>query len=379
MKILVTADYFLPTKRGGGPIRSLVNFADRFGGEHEIYLVTRDRDAPNESAYKDIQSGQWNDLGNAKVRYLSPQEPMRKVLCEIVNEIAPETIYMNSLFSPLTRAVLLNRRFKSTLPRAMLLLAVRGELNPGALEIKPIRKRVFIELGKRIGVFRNVRFHASSNDEASVTKKHFPKNDSVVAMNVPAPVMGTERHRPDGKPRYVFIARVAPIKNLEIALNAIISLRRENASFNGILEIHGNVTDKQYGETIADLVARCGESAKLHGAYQHEQVWEILNEASFSVLPSRGENFAHSIYESAAVGVPFLVSDRTPWTEMAHDGAGWAVPIDDLDGWKNAFAASASMSESDYLKMSKHCIDSAKQMRDLAHQQHDQLFAEHAQ
>lgn len=375
MKLLITADCFLPSTRGTGPVRSLVNFVNKFATDHELFIVTRDRDLGASKPYEQIVHGQWNDVLGAKVRYISDTDGIAQSIQQCARMVNPDAIYMNSVFSPLTRSVLLNA-WRGSIPDCDLLLAVRGELNPGALAFKRVRKYTFLMLGRAIGLFRRVRFQASTPTEQDVTRDWFSKNDIIVAMDIPDPISKPARNRHSGRCRFVFNSRVSPIKNLEIVLNAIESLANRPAGFPGTLEIHGAPSDPEYGETIKARVRRCGDHASYCGPYHHDQIWQILDQANFTVLPSRGENFAHAIYESATAGVPFLISDKTPWTDAANGGAGWVNSPDDQQGWERALMEAVELSESQYLEMSHKSVEAAEHMRDLAHRQHEALFGE---
>ena len=46
------------------------------------------------------------------------------------------------------------------------------------------------------------------------------------------------------------------------------------------------------------------------------------------ILPTLGENFGHVIVEAWTAGCPVLVSDRTPWRQLASHGVGWDVALD---------------------------------------------------
>ena len=51
--------------------------------------------------------------------------------------------------------------------------------------------------------------------------------------------------------------------------------------------------------------------------------------ASLFLLPSHSENFGLAIAEAMAWGVPVVVTDATPWAEIAVHQAGWCVPWPD--------------------------------------------------
>lgn len=51
--------------------------------------------------------------------------------------------------------------------------------------------------------------------------------------------------------------------------------------------------------------------------------------ASLFLLPSHSENFGLTIAEALAHEVPVLVTDATPWTEVARTHCGWCVSWDD--------------------------------------------------
>jgi glycosyltransferase involved in cell wall biosynthesis len=51
--------------------------------------------------------------------------------------------------------------------------------------------------------------------------------------------------------------------------------------------------------------------------------------ASLFLLPSHNENFGLVIAEAMASGVPAVVTDTTPWSELNRNGLGWCVPWKD--------------------------------------------------
>jgi glycosyltransferase involved in cell wall biosynthesis len=49
------------------------------------------------------------------------------------------------------------------------------------------------------------------------------------------------------------------------------------------------------------------------------------------LLPTRGENFGHAIFDALEVGLPVLLSDQTPWRDLERIGAGWSLPLANPD------------------------------------------------
>ena len=80
-------------------------------------------------------------------------------------------------------------------------LAPRGMLGAGALAIKPIKKKVLVA-ARLLGLFRGVRWHASTEVEAGDVRRGLPGSEIHCASNVP-----------------LFVANVLPISagaNLEL-------------------------------------------------------------------------------------------------------------------------------------------------------------------
>ncbi len=65
-----------------------------------------------------------------------------------------------------------------------------------------------------------------------------------------------------------------------------------------------------------------------HGPLPPDRVAEALRANHLLFLPTRSENFGHVILEALAAGCPVLLSDRTPWRNLARAGVGWDLPLD---------------------------------------------------
>ena len=99
-KVLTFIDWFTPAYKAGGPIRSMRNLVEATGNVHDYYIVTGSNDFTETEVLENVTSGIWTDVGKAKVIYLLPDDRSEKRYAELFDEIQPDFIYLNSLFSP---------------------------------------------------------------------------------------------------------------------------------------------------------------------------------------------------------------------------------------------------------------------------------------
>ena len=85
-----------------------------------------------------------------------------------------------------------------------------------------------------------------------------------------------------------------------------------------------------------------------HGPVPPGDIQGAVCRSHFSVLPTRGENFGHSIYEALRIGRPVVISDRTPWHGLDEAGAGWVVPLQSSDAWVRAIQRCVDVDGSQY-------------------------------
>jgi hypothetical protein len=57
------------------------------------------------------------------------------------------------------------------------------------------------------------------------------------------------------------------------------------------------------------------------------EILPLLQKNHLYCLPSQGENFGHSIFESFLIGRPVLISDQTPWLDLNNKNAGWDINL----------------------------------------------------
>ncbi|WBB69867.1 glycosyltransferase family 4 protein [Micromonospora sp. WMMD812] len=321
--MLVTSTFFEPGFRGGGPVRSVAHILDAAAPGVAPILVTRDRDLGATEAYPGL-SGRWVDRGRARVFYLPRRRPRQWYgLWRQLRAARFDLLYVNSLWAPMSLVPILAVRLR-LLRADRVMVAPRGECSPGALSLKSGRKRLFVTGWRRVLRSLGVEFHASTEREAADVRGMFPWATVRINANqtglplepapVPAPVPGPLR--------LVFVGRIAAMKNLALALEALAGVGRPVT-----LDVYGPIEDAAYWRRCEALLAALPPNvrATYRGSLAPSAVLDVFADHDALVLPTLGENFGHVIAESLAASCPVLCSDRTPWTSVLRDGGG-AVP-----------------------------------------------------
>lgn len=149
---------------------------------------------------------------------------------------------------------------------------------------------------------------------------------------------GGERPPPGQHPlRLAFVGTVVPQKGLHVLLRAVRLLEGRQFSLKVIGAFHGN---PGYHEEVRDL-ARADPRVEIVGAMAAADLFAALQEVDLLCLPSQvPETFSLILQESAAAGVPALVSDLgAPADRVAQQGSGRVVPHADPRAWAAAIAA----------------------------------------
>ena len=320
--ILVICDYYLPGFESGGALRTLVNMVDRLGDRFDFRIITRDHDGTFvRTPYTTVNIGEWNRIGNADVYYLSKDQIRSKNLIRLVEEVSPDAIYLNSFFSRLTIFVLtlLKLRRIKQLP---VILAPEGEFSPGALTLSPLKKRLYISQAKILRLLKNFVWKAASESEKKDIETVLGKGlDILVAPNMP-PRMIYQEFEQTAKPvkaaghaRLIFLSRFMRKKNFNWLLEPLGSVNGDIS-----IDIYGTLEEEDYWaecRRIADTLPR-NITIRAKGPVEHENVSATLAKYDFFILPTLGENFGHVFIEALASGCPLIISNTTPWRNLAQ-------------------------------------------------------------
>jgi len=360
MRIFVIADWYLPGWKAGGALRSLANMVEACGDELEFYVVTRDRDVTDSKPYPAITRGEWLQSGNAKVCYLRHLSPIS--LSRLVEDIHPATTYLNSFFSKRSVLALVMHRL-GCLNGTRIVISPHGEFSSGALAIKTLRKRSFLFFVERFNLLKDCQFHVSTQQEKADIVNTFSARHSgafrpanvLVASDIPVlrdAVTPFPVKRP-GEVRFVFLSRISKMKNLDGAFAFL-----QGCTGNIALEIFGPEDDPAYAVRCREAADRLPRNIRLewHGSLTYEEIWTAFEKAHFLLLPTKGENFGHVIFEALCAGRPVLLSDKTPWGSVVDAGAGWCLPLAANERWISTLQHCVDMGDPEY----RQCAESAR-------------------
>jgi len=363
-RILVFCDYFLPSRKGGGGTWTVVNLIDRFCDRYDFFVVTRNHESRTDLApFKSVDSNAWNTIGNARVYYLSSDRITVGTIEKLTNEISPDGIFLNSVFSKPAVTFL---RFRKSLhfTNVPVILAPCGELSQGALSIKRWKKRAFLTFAKAFGLYSGINWKATTSYESEEIRRIFRNSLPHVAADLPPRAILPDflpSHKPPKEPgavKLIYYSRIDQKKNLLFLLDI---LSRVKPGQNVKLTIAGPVDNESYWNKCREKIARLETSISINivGPVSNDEGLKLLAANHFFILPTLGENFGYVILEALAAGCPMLTTDRTIWNDIVRRNAGWSIPLSDTTRWIETIDRCIDMDQANYLSMSKNARNKA--------------------
>lgn len=351
-KLLILSDWFYPGFKAGGPIVSTTNLAIALREDYEVFVLTTDTDHGDEKPYQDVVANIWTVFNGIQVYYASQDNIGFRQLGKLIQEVNADFIYLNHLYSP--RFVLLPLWLKLR-HRVVgrIILCPRGALFPSAISHKGYKKRPLIKLLQILKVKNFIRFHASNAAEVATIEEHFKGSEIITVANLPVKFDGSfqEIAKEFGELKLIFVGRILSIKNLQFLLQLLSKL-------DGDLELSivGPIEDVQYWEQCQQEINRFRDNIKVNylGPLPQLQILNLLQKHHIMVLPTKGENYGHSIVESWIAGRPVLISDQTPWKELKSKRLGWAIPLKESE-WLSALKEAINWNQAEFTTYCRNC------------------------
>lgn len=323
-KVLVFIDWFYPAHKAGGPIRSVYNLIMALSDEIDFYVVTSAYDIGEIMSLEGVELNKWVKKENYSIIYLEKKYQTIKRYREVITNIKPTSIYLNSLFS----VGFTLKPIVANTSKVRTVLAPRGMLKNDALAIKPLKKQLFLSLMRKTGFLRSIIWHTSSIIESEEVFTHFGLSAKVVIAQNMAIILPkrppTAISKLVGQLRLVFVARISPIKNLDFLLNVLKELNNQNV----ILDIYGPIEDVAYWKKCLKVIDDNSVNVFYKGVLGQYEKEKVLWQYDYMILPTKGENYGHVIVESLCASLPVIISQNTPWRNLAEKHAGFDLAMD---------------------------------------------------
>lgn len=316
-KILVLNGQYLPGYKGGGPIQSCANMIENLSDKFDFYVLCADRDFKDDKAYENIKINDWNQVGSAKVFYMSPDKQTIRGFNQILNSLEFDIMYLNGFFSPIFTIKPLILKWLGKLKEKKIILTPRGDFT-GGCENKKLKKYSYIYFCKLIGLYRGLTWHATSDLEEKDIKYKFPKAKTFVASNLPAQYSSQQEfmQKNENELRLIFLSRIFPKKNLKYALEVL----KEINSGNIVFDIYGPMEDKDYWEECKAVIKEIPHNINVNycGEVPHSEIFNIFKKYHALFFPTLGENYGHVIVEAMVNNCLVILSrEVTPWDKYS--------------------------------------------------------------
>jgi glycosyltransferase involved in cell wall biosynthesis len=358
-RVMIFCDFYLPSYKSGGGMWTLVNLVDRFCDRYDFYIVTRNYDSKGDKKpYQTVKSDQWNTTGNAKVFYFSTKNFNQRKFAELVNEIKPDAFFLNSAFAtPVVK--FLAARKKRLFADAPVILAPCGEFSRGALSLKPLKKKLFLQYAKTVGLYENIIWKASFEEEKEEVKEVIGGRSEVFV----APDLVPKKILPDfsadwkplketGAVKFVFISRLVRKKNIHYFLERLREIKTGKVEF----DIVGPLDDQEYWRECEAIIKSLPANVNVTATGAFPSQTDALRRVSanhFFAMPTLNENFGYVFIEALAAGCPLLISDRTVWDDIESHNSGWRIPLEAPERWIEQINRCLAMGDAEYAEMSR--------------------------
>jgi glycosyltransferase involved in cell wall biosynthesis len=349
--LCIITEYFHPFSDAGGPIRSIENILLLFNKTFDIAVLTADKDYKGNILPNVIGSNivQLEPITVCKIIYISNN--LRGLNTLFKFDRFTDIIYINGLFKP-------SINFVPIIKSNKLIVAPRGMLQAPLLQQKWFQKKLYLSVLKFIFYFKKVKWHATTQQEASEIRHVFgDQSDIKIISNIPVtPYIESKNSVKESHSlSLVYYGLIVENKGLLILIQTLKSLNLPIS-----LDIYGSIKDQSYWEACLKEINTNKAQASFNylGHADPSESQSILAKYDTLVLLTKGENFGHSIYEALSVGTPVIITNKTPWVfEGSSNPPGWIINNDnqgiDIDDLKQTLTNLYHMNNYDYALSSK--------------------------
>jgi glycosyltransferase involved in cell wall biosynthesis len=196
------------------------------------------------------------------------------------------------------------------------------------------------------GLPKMVEWHATTEQEKANIQNVFGPNARVWTVpNFPRVMDVDIPEKQKDVLELVTVALISPMKNHLLVLKAL-----KHVSTQVVYHIYGPVKDGSYWNACLSVIEElpANITVKYHGDVTPDKLHLALANGHVAILPSKSENFGHSIFEAFTAGKPVITSHTTPWNGLKEEKAGLNVGIGDEQEITAAISFFAGMDNEEF-------------------------------
>jgi len=207
-----------------------------------------------------------------------------------------------------------------------LVTSPRGTLSEYAINRSRRIKNAVWTLGQKNVLRKSACLHATAESEYhEIRRKGLHAPVAIIPNGIE--ISPEQKHQKSSKQfrRLLFLGRIHPIKGIDLLLRAWVKLEKRYSGW----ELHIVGPDNcgyssQIKALVEDLkIKRIAFSGPVYGSEKRRTYLS----ADLYVLPTHSENFAMTVAEALAHGVPAIVSKGAPWAGLKTEKCGWWIDI----------------------------------------------------
>lgn len=332
-RVLIIYRSYFPSLSHLGPATAIRNLAAGMADDYHFHILTLNHEfATGTPLFDDAIYRAMHR--SAVVEYVPPGLRGWRILMARLRD-GFDIVDIQCAFDPLLAIPALAMCKLGLAKRSRVFHTPHGIFMDVIMSASTAKKRLYCRVADLLGLYKSVTHLAGSpSEEADIRRRHAAQQQvrMVSQFVAPAPQGFVARTKQPGQLRVAMVGRITEQKNVLFALDVMRRLRVPSS-----LDLFGEVGDDAYARACRDAVAagtgQCTVTFK--GTIDKADLFAQLPGYDVLLHPTLGENFGHAIVEALALGVPVLISDKSPWTDVADSHAGWALPLSDA----GAFAA----------------------------------------
>jgi glycosyltransferase involved in cell wall biosynthesis len=360
-RVLIIYRSYFPSQSHLGPATAIRNLVEAMGADYDFHILTLNFDFATGSP-------------------LFPQRHHRVVLPHVVIEYVPQGLSALRILARRLRdnfdVIDIQCAFDPLLAIPALMLCRLGFAGDSRIFHTPhgifmdiimsarrTRKTLYCRLSDLLGLYRSVVHLAGSPGEKHDIDRNHLRSQQVVVVSQfvePLPSSRAQGTKPRERLKVAFVGRVTAQKNLIAAIEILHRLRVPST-----MDVFGDTADTAYlAQCMAMIRAGSGASTiDFKGNVDKNVLFRQLPDYDVLLHPTLGENFGHAIVEALHLGVPVLISDRSPWTDVESCHAGWSLPLSNPSAFVDKLEAIYAMGE-EWSQLSAGAIQYARKTFD---------------